>query len=214
MTDCCTTPRARSTRWATRTPRTRSRSSTTAPRSGRAARPRCCTPTVPGRSWTCPSSRSCRPGSMTGTGSGTAARATRRRSTRRGCGTWSACTCAPLTCSSARIPWQPKRNSFSTEGNDLGVPGPRVPAVAALHRLRHARPGVPVRLHQHPPVPHRPGPLRAREVPRPRRRRARRPAPPCRPGTCSPARRATWTSSPTTCGSTAAGSARRPSSRS
>jgi len=28
---------------------------------------------------------------------------------------------------------------------------PRVPAVATLHRLRHARPGVPVRVRQHPP---------------------------------------------------------------
>ena len=55
-----------------------------------------------------------------------------------------------------------------------------VPAVAAVHRLRHARPGVPVQLRQHPPVPDRPGPLRAPEVPRPQRRREG--DPPGRPG--------------------------------
>ena len=44
------------------------------------------------------------------------------RSTRRGCARWSARTCARLSCSFARIPWQPKRNAFSNEGIDLGVP--------------------------------------------------------------------------------------------
>ena len=95
-------------------------------------------------------------------------------------------------------------------------PVPRVPAVAALHRVRHARPAVAVRLHQHPPVPHRPGLLRARQV----HRAAESPAqggPPPRGAGPVPARlrgRATWTSSPTTCGSTTARRARRPSSRS
>ena len=60
------------------------------------------------------------------------------------------------------------------------VPG--VPAVAALHRLRHARPAVPVRLHQHPPVPHRPGLLRAHQVHRAAESPAQGGPPPRGPG--------------------------------
>jgi len=49
------------------------------------------------------------------------------------------------------FPWQPKQRTYSTEGNVPRRARPRVPAVATLHRLRHARPGVPVRVRQHPP---------------------------------------------------------------
>ena len=135
-----------------------------------------------------------------------------RRSTRRGCGTWSGCTCAPPTSQLRPHPWQPKRNSVQQRGQRSRRPGPGVPAVAALHRLRHARPAVPVRLHQHPPVPHRPGLLRARaSAPGGRgapRKAARRTAVPAR--YLLACATGTWTSSPTTCGCTAAGRARRP----
>ena len=182
---------------------------------GSAARRRCCTPTGRGRSWTCPSSRSCPPGWTTGTGSGTAAKDIRRRSSRRGCATWCACTCARPSCSCARIPWQPKRTAFSNEGDDLGVPARVFPQwlrctgcdmLGLLPQFSYTNTH-PYRTDlarfEHAKCPGRGG------------RRARRPgAPRFRPGTCSPAPTATSTSSPTTCGCTAAATARRPSSRS
>ena len=64
-------------------------------------------------------------------------------------------------------PWQPKKNVHSTEGNDLGVPArvfPQWLRCTGCDMLGGAR---PVRLPQHPPVPHRPGLFRAREVHRP-----------------------------------------------
>ncbi len=91
-------------------------------------------------------------------------------------------------------PWQPKRISFSSEGNDFGVPSRVFPQwlrctgcdmLGLLSQFDYTN--------THP-----------------FRTRVKRPAAPrCRPGTCSPARKATWTSFPMTCGSTMARSARR-----
>ena len=46
----------------------------------------------------------------------------RRRSTRRGCATWSGMLLRSPDVQLRPHPWQPKRISFSSEGNDLGVP--------------------------------------------------------------------------------------------
>ena len=112
------------------------------------------------------------------------------------------------------FPWQPKRNAFSNEGVDLGVPArvfPQWLRCTGCDMLGLVSQFSYVNTH---PYRDRPGPLRASEVPRPRRGRARRPARPSRPGTCSPARWGTWTSSRTTCGCTGAAVARRQRSRS
>ena len=106
-------------------------------------------------------------------------------------------------------PWQPKRISFSNEGNDLGVPARVFPQwlrctgcdmLGLLSQFDYTNTHpfrTDLACFEHTKCTGRPA-------------QARRPAaPPFRPGTCSPAREVTWMSSPTTCGSTAASSARR-----
>ena len=164
-------------------------SSTTGPRSGRAARRRCSTPTAPARSWTCPSSRSCRPGSTTGTGSGAAARGSRSIH-------------APRLRDVVRMhlrspdvqlrphPWQPKRNSFSNEGNDLGVPARVFPQWLRCTGCDMLGLLVAVRLHATPTRSAPTWPASSTRSAPGGPAQARRPAaPPFRPGTCSPARR-------------------------
>ena len=111
----------RSTRSATRTRRTRSRSSTTGPRSDRAARRRCSTPTARGDHGPAPvhdhADRARRLGPDL-----EPPRGTRRRSTRHGCGDVVRMHLRSPDVQLRPYPWQPKRNTFSSEGNDLGVP--------------------------------------------------------------------------------------------
>ena len=112
--------------------------STTAPRSGPAGRRRCSTPTVPARSWTCRSSRSCPPASTTGTASGAGAtgiphiHAPRLRDVVR------------LLLRSPDVQLRPYPVAAEEEralhgGQRPRRAGPGLPAVAALHGLRHAR---------------------------------------------------------------------------
>ena len=169
----------------------------------------------PGRSWTCPSLRSCRPAWMTGSRSGSAATDVptdpRAAAARRG-----AAALARRTSQLRPFPWQPKKIGHVDRGQRPRHPGAGVSAVAALHRLRHARPAVAVQLHQHPPVPPRPRHVRAREVPRTRpgdrqAQGAPRPAVPAR--YLSPASTGTSTSSRTSCGCTTGSRARTADSR-
>ena len=113
---------------------------------------------------------------------------------------------SPRTSSSARIPWQPKRISFSSEGNDLGVPARVFPQwlrctgcdmLGLLSQFSYTN--------THPFRTDLACFEHAKCTGRRRRAAQGAPAaPPCRPGTCSPASTGTWTSSPTTCGSTTA----------
>ena len=168
-TRCCTThDRRRSTRWPTPR-RARSR---TAPRSARPARRRCSTPTGPARSWTCPDSRSCPPGSTTGSRSGSAASSSRRIIEPRLLNVVRL-HLGPQVDALRPFPWQPKKGAHVPGGRRPRHPGPGVPAMVPLHRLRLPRPAAAVQLHQHPPVPARPRAVHPQELPRPRRAASR-----------------------------------------
>ena len=166
------------------------------------------------RSWTCPSSRSCRPAGRLGPDL-EPPRRDPARSTRRGCGTWSACSCAPPTSQLRPHPWQPKRISFAPRATTSASPpgcsrsGCAAPAATCSACCPSSTTPTPTRSAPTWPASSTPsapgGPGRGN----PARRSA---APPFRPGTCSPASKGTWTSSPTTCGCTTASSARRRSS--
>ena len=80
-----------------------------------------------------------------------------------------------------RYPWQPKQNTFSKEGTDLGIPARVFPQWLRCTGCDYPGPAAAVHLHQHPPVPpdlaqftHRAAPGAARTV---RRRKARRESP-------------------------------------
>ena len=130
------------------------------------------------------------------------------RSSSPGCSSVVRLHLGPRSTSCARSRGSPRQISMSTGGQRPRRAGAGLPAVAALHRLRPPRPAAAVRLHEHPPVPHRPGQLRAHQAAPAaagdgRRDGRTRESPPCRPATCSPAPTGTSTSSRTTSGCTA-----------
>ena len=90
------------------------------------------------------------------------------RSSRRGCGTWCACTCGPQVDAAAPVPVAAEAERVRP------TKAPTSASRRACSRSGCAAPdattsaAVPVQLHQHPPVPHRPGAVHAQELPRTR----------------------------------------------
>ena len=105
------------------------------------------------------------------------------------------------------FPWQPKRNTLSNEGNDLGVPARVFPQwlrctgcdlLGPLSRFAYTNTHpfrTDLACFEHASCPGRGGDAARKAAGRTRR---------ARPGTCWPAPTGTSTSSPTTCGCTAA----------
>jgi hypothetical protein len=109
-------------------------------------------------------------------------------------------------------PWQPKRMSFSTEGNDLGVPTRVFPQwlrctgcdmLGLLSQFDYTN--------THPYRTDLACSSTRSALDGGALRTSRRAAPRCRPAICSSAPSATWTSFPMTCGSTTASVALGPS---